>query len=328
MDEAQSAALVLPTAFRHVEVFIAIVIWLGILPVVYFIRSAALNCLALLLVIFLVAHAYSLRPFCTELNDEEEETIGDALAGKQAAREGGSAENQLEEWKLVSVVMVLLCGIASVVALSVGGARALRVWTAPMVFQCSIADLDKSVQRFHCKDGFLDKSQEQTLMLKGGLSVGVGTYTVYRMVPIYLSPRDRDKNSIPIAWGVTQNAHIVNDICGQGVCGISPSLDSNPEEIASFAKLAKVLGEALVSAGANEFDSGSIPTVILVDPNGPEGTPICFIVGAVFYVVVLSGLCFLQFHMHFEAPSKADLARHGANNDPSELESGYENLNS
>merc|ERR1712046_114530 len=93
-----------------------------------------------------------------------------------------------EEWKLVLLVLTVASTLGATIAFSMGGGAVLRSWIAPVSKGCSVSDLHKiegSFESFHCKDGFLDLSQQTSFMTKGG--VMIKTYSAYRIAPVYSS---------------------------------------------------------------------------------------------------------------------------------------------
>lgn len=302
-------------------------LWLGFFPTMFYVENDALNCVILFLTIALMLHAYTMRPYCTEFDDEEEEAMmemglasggADGMAGVASLSHHATTrdisslnavdikDNQ-EEWKLVCFVIVLLCTVGSCIAFTMGGADVLHSWLAPAASPCSVkdlVDLQNSYARFHCSDGFVDLSQQRSILQKGGTLVK--TYNEHRIAPVYLKkPSGTD---IPVAWAVSKNLKLTGSPCGEtGLCGIFTS-KVHASDKAAFHALRDVAHLDVVKQkdSSKEIDKDSIPTVILTSLADPEGKAVYFYVGAILYFVVLLGLCNTQWSMFFEAPSKLD----------------------
>lgn len=314
--EPTARPTMMPTKTRHIEAAAATVLWIAFLPLTFFVGSDPLNCIMIILVIGLMIHAYTMRPYCTEFDEEEEEAMMEMVMSTEPKLASNWPDLQTketaEEWKLVGLVIALLCTVGSGIAFGNGGAEVFHTWRAPMATDCSVAelaDLQGKYQRFGCHDGFVDLGQQRSLMVKGGSLVK--TYDMYRIAPVYTdqSPRSAD---LPIAWAVSKNLKLTKAPCGEtGLCGIfTKNEDADKKDLENYKQLMKVAREAVVKAGASEkFDEDSIPSVILTSLVDPEGKTVYFYTGVIFYVVVLVGLLHTQRSMLIETPSKLDSER-------------------
>jgi hypothetical protein len=307
---------------RHFEAALAILLWLVLLPAMLYLRSNIINCVIVALVIGLMLHAYSLRPYCVEFDDEEEEAMimmshppsmmsnpVEHMNPGQSSRGVFDMSNKdtKEEWRLIGFVLLLLSTVGSSIAFSMGGSEALCSWLAPTASDCSIADLRRlqsNHSRFHCRDGFVDLSQRRSLLTKGGTMLK--TYTEHRIAPIYL--QQPEQQDIPVAWAVSKNLELSAEPCGKtGLCGLFASAASASSDKASFDKLKRILHNDLVEAGASRaFEEDSIPTVVLTNLADPEGKAVYSYVGLLFHLFVLFGLCNVQWLMFCEPESKID----------------------
>jgi len=317
---------ILPTKMRHVEAAASVLLWVALFPSMFYVGNTALNIVFLFLVITLMLHAYTMRPYCTEFDEEEEEAMMDIVMGteKNAHLAEITTKEHTEEFKLVGFLIIILCTVGCTTAFSMGGIDVFHSWFTKTATDCSVADLSKlqgTHARFHCSDGFVDLAQQRSVLTKGGSLVK--TYTAYRIAPVY-SHRQPSKTDLPVAWTVSKNLKLTENPCGNnGLCGIFAPKESEPSDQASLKALKTVARDEVIKAGASDkFDEDSIPAVVLTSLADPEGKAVYFYVGMFFYLVVLIGLCNIQRSMLFETPSKLDADLIFSGNRP-----GYDHLN-
>lgn len=314
----------LPTKVRHLEAACAIMLWIAYFPLMFFVHSDALNVCILVLVVFLMIHAYTMRPYCTEFDEDDEEAMMEMSLSNDAPQTPPMDKDSLEAWKLVGLLTILICTVGSIISFSMGGGDVLHSWLTIKKSGCSVAELAKlqnDFARFHCSDGFVDLNQQRSLMTKGGILVK--TYTAYRIAPVYLQNQPT-KTDLPVAWVVSKNQKLTEKPCGDdGLCGIFASKYGAESDQASYKALKTVARDEVIKAGASDkFDQDSIPAVVLTSLVDPEGKASYFYVGILFYCIVLFGLCNTQSQWLREPASKLDADRICGVNRP-----GYDQLN-
>jgi len=310
----------LPTKVRHLEAALATTLWLAFLPAAFYVGSGVLNTVILVLVIALAIHAYSMRPYCTELDEEEVEAMGEVIRTNEPVKAGAypglAIKETSEEYRLVILIIVLLCTVGCSISFSMGGGQVVHQWLLPTAADCSMKDIAKiesTHPRFHCSDGFVDLAQQRSLMAVSGSLVK--TYTAYRIVPVY-EKESPSKKDLPVAWAVSKNEKFTSAPCGgnrQGLCGIFIEKDPLWHEAidkANYKTLKKLASDEMVKGGASDkFDQDSIPAVSLTNLANPNGRAIYLYMGGSFYIIVLIGLINTQKTMLMEPASKLDADR-------------------
>merc|ERR1719498_1335388 len=100
---------------RHIEAAVAVILWASFLPAMFYVHNSALNCVIIVLVIGLMLHAYTMRPYCVEFDEEEEEAMLEMTMADPSNKTVNNSmavpsnKDHQEERKLVVFLVTLLC---------------------------------------------------------------------------------------------------------------------------------------------------------------------------------------------------------------------------
>jgi len=266
------------TQLRHTEVAVAAVLWGVVLPLVLLLvpleMMTWLSILLFAVFTALIMHAVSLRPFCVDkVNEEQDEDL--------PPDQEKDANDSWEEVKLMLTALVLLSGVGGIVCLVLGGDAAFRSWMASGTLDCSVTDLEvlqeAGTAKFFCQDGFVDVTQQASILTKGtGFRGGM---RIYRIAPVFESEGSKSL----VAWSVTRDQVLSSSPCdgAMGLCGLflqpasEPCMSSvvcfTPEERGRFTKMQGIVTQALQTSGVSTAGAADMPLVVLTDPHDPLG---------------------------------------------------------